>query len=1008
MSAKKYELRSVTKSPHYGTRLSRLLKIAVMPWLFLLLTATIRGQSAVDDFDPNANGAVNAVALQPDGKVLIGGAFTMLSPNGGPPVTRNHIARLNPDGTLDTAFNPIANASGSTVYTFALQTDGKILVGGAFSMLGGQPRNHIARLNPDGTLDTGFDPGAFGTNSGVYSIAVQTDGKILVGGNFATIGGQARNGLARVDATTGLADSFNANSDNYVDTVVLQPDGKILVSGGFSTIGGQPRSRMARLDAVTALADGFDPDADSTPFCIVVRPDGKVLTGGIFRAIGGQPRNYVARLDGPTGLADSFNPNVEGSFIEATAIQADGKVLVGGSFIRIGLQTRPNVARIDVTTGLADSFNPGANSAVYAMALQADGKILVGGLFTSFTPNGGTPITRNRIARLVSLPPSPSPTPTPGACAWSEAPVIPTAIAGGALTSVSGNLYSFGGFNGSATTSSYKFDGTVWTPIAPLPAPLSGAAAVNDGTHIYVLGLSASTATVYRYDPGTNNYAALAPYATATGSHAAIYLGGKIYKFGGFSPFGFQTNALEIYDVASNTWTAGANYPIAVNGLVAFAHGNFIYGAGGYNSVSEGTNKTHRYEPATNTWNDAAIADLPAARHDAAAAFYNGGGVLAGGTGSLNVSNSVISWNPASNTWSTLPNLLGGRANMDCAVLNGSLYVVGGSSSGGFSTNDNQKLTCAPGLTPTPSPTPITPTPTPTLTPPSTPTPTPSATLTPTATPTPTPTASPMPTPGTLGNIATRLRVLSGDNALIGGMIATGTVGKRVIIRAIGPSLTGFGVPGALENPTLELFQGSTLLFSNDDWGNSTQQAEIAASGLAPSNTGESAIIWTLLPGQGYTAVVRGTNNTTGIGVVEAFDLDSSAASKLGNISTRGFVDVDDNVMIAGLIAGPGNGTNLKILVRALGPTLSDFGVPGALADTTLDLVNSSGTVIRSNDNWRDDPQQRAEIEAAGLGPTHNVEATLVETVAPGAYTAIVRGNGRTTGVGLVEAYNIP
>ena len=239
-------------------------------------------------------------------------------------------------------------------------------------------------------------------------------------------------------------------------------------------------------------------------------------------------------------------------------------------------------------------------------------------------------------------------------------------------------------------------------------------------------------------------------------------------------------------------------------------------------------------------------------------------------------------------------------------------------------------------------------------------------------------------------------------------MIATGTGGKRVILRAIGPSLTDFGVPGALADPTLELYQGNTLLFSNDDWRNSTQEAEIAASGFAPNKDAESAIIWTLTPGQGYTAIVRGKNGTTGIGVVEAFDLDRGAASKLGNISTRGFVNVDDNVMIAGLIVGPGTGASLKILARALGPTLSDFGVPGALADTTLDLVNASGTVIRSNDNWRDDPQQRAEIEAAGLAPNHIEEAALVETVAPGAYTAIVRGKNRTTGVGLVEVYNIP
>ncbi|MFZ1220181.1 MAG: hypothetical protein WAO00_12870 [Chthoniobacterales bacterium] len=153
---------------------------------------------------------------------------------------------------------------------------------------------------------------------------------------------------------------------------------------------------------------------------------------------------------------------------------------------------------------------------------------------------------------------------------------------------------------------------------------------------------------------------------------------------------------------------------------------------------------------------------------------------------------------------------------------------------------------------------------------------------------------------------------------------------------------------------------------------------------------------------------MRGKDGSTGVGVVEVYDLDQGAASKLGNISTRGFVDVGDNVMIAGLIAGPGNGGTLKILVRALGPTLADFGVPGALANSTLDLVNSSGTVIRTNDNWQDDAQQSAQIQAAGLAPSHAVEAALVETLPPGQYTAVVRGNSGTTGVGLVEAYNIP
>lgn len=250
--------------------------------------------------------------------------------------------------------------------------------------------------------------------------------------------------------------------------------------------------------------------------------------------------------------------------------------------------------------------------------------------------------------------------------------------------------------------------------------------------------------------------------------------------------------------------------------------------------------------------------------------------------------------------------------------------------------------------------------------------------------------------------------MLSGDNALIGGMIATGTSSKKVIIRAIGPTLNDFGVTGALQDPTLELYQGSTLLTSNDNWRLSLQQAEIQNSGFAPGKDAESAIIATLTPNQNYTAIVRGKDGSTGVGIVEAYDLDPGAASKLGNISTRGFVDVDDNVMIAGLIVSPGSGTSTKILVRALGPTLGDVGVPGFLANPTLDLVNASGTVIRSNNDWKDDPPQLALIEAAGLAPGHLEEAALVEMVPPGQYTAIVRGSGRTTGVGLVEAYNIP
>jgi uncharacterized delta-60 repeat protein len=358
--------------------------------------AAVRGQSALDGFDPNANGQADVVVVQPDGKILIGGEFTTLSPNGGVPVTRAHIARLNPDGTLDTAFNPNAN---NPVFSIAVQADGKILVGGNFTSIGGQTRNFIARLDAITGLADSFDPNA---NSAVYTVAVQADGKILAGGLFTNIGGQTRNDIARLDATTGLADSFDPNANGEVLSIAVQGDGKILAGGFFTSIGGQPRNNIARLDATTGLADSFDPNAAGFVYSITVQADGKILVGGSFHgpnSIGGQPRNYIARLDATTGLADSFDPNAD-SYVNSIALQADGKILAGGHFSAIGGQARGSIARLDATTGLPDSFDPRANAAVYSIAVQADGKILAGGHFTTLSPNGGAQVFRNRIARL--------------------------------------------------------------------------------------------------------------------------------------------------------------------------------------------------------------------------------------------------------------------------------------------------------------------------------------------------------------------------------------------------------------------------------------------------------------------------------------------------------------------------------------------------------------------------------------------------------------------------------
>lgn len=250
-------------------------------------------------------------------------------------------------------------------------------------------------------------------------------------------------------------------------------------------------------------------------------------------------------------------------------------------------------------------------------------------------------------------------------------------------------------------------------------------------------------------------------------------------------------------------------------------------------------------------------------------------------------------------------------------------------------------------------------------------------------------------------NVSTRMHVGTGENVLIAGLIITGSEPKRVIIRGIGPSLTS--VPGALANPTLELFDAnSTLLAGNNDW--KSNQTEVEATTIPPSNDFESAIVRTLAPGP-YTAVLRGQNNTTGIGVVEVYDLDAASNSILANISSRGFVDGGDNVMIGGLIVGGDNNLGARVLVRAIGPSLTAFGVSGALADPVLELRNANGLLLSGNNDWKD--AQQSEIEATTLAPTNDLESAVLATLPAGNYTAIVRGRGNTTGVAVVEVYNL-
>jgi hypothetical protein len=247
--------------------------------------------------------------------------------------------------------------------------------------------------------------------------------------------------------------------------------------------------------------------------------------------------------------------------------------------------------------------------------------------------------------------------------------------------------------------------------------------------------------------------------------------------------------------------------------------------------------------------------------------------------------------------------------------------------------------------------------------------------------------------------------VLNADQVGIGGFIITGSTPKHVIIRAIGPSLTRFGIPNPLADPVLELHgPGSFITVINNNWRD-TQEEQIKASGIPPTHDLEAAIDITLAPAA-YTAIIRGNGGSMGIGLIEVYDLDQTVNSKLSNISTRAFVgSTPGDSVIAGFILGNNSGP-VRIVIRGLGPSLANFGVPSVLQNPTLELHNGDGALLFTNNDWEDNPVNAAEVSAAGLAPSNKLESAIAITLPPGLYTAILAGLGNTTGNGLVEIYD--
>jgi len=359
------------------------------------------------------NGYIEALALQLDGKVLIGGGFTSV---GG--LVRNGIARLNRDGSVDESFQDgMVGVESGSVSCIAVQPDGKVLVGGYFQSVNGSERNGIARLNPDGSLDASFQEGMTGVDYGqVLDVALQPDGKVLIGGYFQSVNGFERNGIARLNPDGSLDASFQEGMTDadyrYVLDVALQPDGKVLIGGYFESVNGVPRRSIARLEPNGALDTSFQNDMSGVQYVVqsmAVQPDGRVLIGGYIYDVNGQPRNGLARLNPDGSLDDTFSGGTAGSdFIQviSLALQPDGRVLMGGSFQSVNGAARHGIARLNADGSVDTSFQQGMDGVgqnyVTDLLLQPDGKVLIAGDFP--TVNGEA---IGRVARLWGGPPAP-------------------------------------------------------------------------------------------------------------------------------------------------------------------------------------------------------------------------------------------------------------------------------------------------------------------------------------------------------------------------------------------------------------------------------------------------------------------------------------------------------------------------------------------------------------------------------------------------------------------------
>ena len=974
---------------------------------------------------------LQAIALQGDGKIVAAGRSSV----GGSFSSDVALVRYHANGSLDTSFGGDGKVttdfgtSDDRAYAIVVQPDGKIVVAG-----NAQGDFALARYNPDGSLDTSFGNGGkvvtdFASGiDGAYALAIQPDGKIVAAGKgFAVEEGISNFALARYHVNGLLDSSFDgdgkvltdfAQGTDLVKDLVIQGDGKIVAAG--SSESADYDIALVRYNTNGSLDTSFDEDGKVTTVvgagddfgeAVLLQGDGKIVVVG--RSFNGANDDFVVArylsngaIDPAFGYANSpvvvtrVGTNEDQAF--SAVLQPDGMIIAAGQSTRgsynFALVRYDADGLVDISFGsggavITDVGNNG--SRIQGVAIQSDGKIVaVGSRYNGFAhafavvrynPDGSLDMTFGDAGK-VTTPIGPSNSSAQAVAIQSDKKIVVVGSSG------TGADFTVARYHPDGTLDlSFDGDGIATTPVgggsdfasAVIIQPdgkivVAGDVAISDSNHDFGL---------VRYKPNGSldtsfdgDGKVITPFGGYDAAGAiALQSDGKLVVAGS-AQIGISTDfALARYNSDGSldpsfsgdgkvTTNVGTGVDFA-NSVAVQSDGKIVAAGNGY--VSPSTDFALVRFDANGELDDSFDGDGKVTTDFGGQDDHSGGIalqpdgkiVVAGNTFAKNRDFAVARYRANGSLDASFSG--DGKATIDFGgaddVANAlALDDIGRIVLAGHAGDLFGVARFLGDVLPPPT--------------------------------------------GSLLNISTRLRVGTGENVLIGGFIVTGNEPKKVIIRAIGPSLGQQGVAGALENPTLDLIRGDKSIAFNNNWKDS-QPAAIQDTGVAPTHALESAIVRTLQPGS-YTAIMRGAGGTSGVGLVEVYDLAQGAQAQLVNISTRGLVQTGDNVMIGGFIVGGGGGGPTRVIVRAIGPSLGAAGVQGALQDPTLSLVNSNGVVVRANDNWKD--SQRQAIQDSGIKPSDDRESALIEVLNAGGYTAIVRGKGNTTGVGLVEVYNVP